>query len=94
MRPLEFVALDILLDRPDLSPLDASARDSTAFLRSPLLPGSEVGFRDVSAAAPALLVWFAAFLNSTRGGESIRSSCEAHSTPCGGGLLLGEETRA
>jgi hypothetical protein len=70
VRPLEPVVLDMLLDRPWVSPLEeADGRGRDAFLRSLLFPEVDDDARcpleaalAASAAALVLSVWFAACL--------------------------------
>jgi len=69
VRPLDSVALEMLLERPGCSPLAAAVdRDSAvwrACLRSELVPEVDEDFRwawEAAAAALALEVWFAACL--------------------------------
>jgi hypothetical protein len=64
VRPLELVALETLLGRPDASPEAAADRDCVewnAFRCSELVPEVDEDLR-CAAAARALMVWFAACL--------------------------------
>jgi len=58
VRALLFVPLEILLERPGLSPRGAGS----ACLRSELVPEVEEDFRWAAAAARVFAVWFAACL--------------------------------